>query len=159
MFLAGAGQRRVDVLKFRDGFMPYHGAEVKDCFERLKAEVSPDIIFTPHLHDRHQDHRFLAELTWNTFRDHLILEYEIPKYEGDLGQPNVFVPLGETHCRRKIEYLLSCYRTQHDKRWFSDETFRAVLRLRAIECAADSGYAEAFHGRKLLLGSIAARYT
>lgn len=150
-FLEGAPERRLDVMPFRDGFMPFEGAKVKDCFERLKTEISPDVVFTHYLNDRHQDHRLVAELTWNTFRNHLILEYEVPKYDGDFGQPNVFVPLNESDCQRKIELLLRCYQTQQLKQWFSADTFRAVLRLRGVEAGAESGFAEGFYGRKLVL--------
>jgi LmbE family N-acetylglucosaminyl deacetylase len=151
LFLAGARESQVEVLKFRDGFMPFHGAEVKDCFERLKRETSPDLVFTHYRDDRHQDHRLISDLTWNTFRDHLVLEYEIPKYDGDVGQPNVLVPLEDGHCQSKIDYLLRSYETQLGKRWFSEDTFRAFLRLRGIEAGDDTSFAEAFYGRKLVL--------
>lgn len=150
-FLEGAPESRLDVMSFRDGFMPFEGAKVKDCFERLKTEISPDVVFTHYMNDRHQDHRLVADLTWNTFRNHLILEYEVPKYDGDFGQPNVFVPLEESDCQRKIEFLLRCYQTQQSKQWFSADTFRAVLRLRGIEAGAESGFAEGLYGRKLVL--------
>ena len=150
-FLAGAQEEQVEVLDFRDGFMPYHGAKVKDVFERLKHEISPDLVFTHYLQDRHQDHRLLSELTWNTFRDHLILEYEIPKWDGDFGQPNLFTVLDDDLCRRKIDALMNCYETQRSKRWFSEETFRAVLTMRGIEAGSPTGYAEAFYGRKTVL--------
>lgn len=140
------------VLKqFRDGFLPYHGAEVKDCFEELKARVRPDLIFTHWRGDAHQDHRLISELTWNTFRDHLILEYEIPKYDGDLGQPNVFVPLDSEVCTRKIDLIMGAFQSQSSKRWFEENTFRSLMRLRGMECNAPSGYAEAFHCRKMVL--------
>ena len=135
---------------FKDGFMPYSGGEVKAVFEELKA-ISPDLIFTHNRHDAHQDHRLLAELTWNTFRDHLILEYEIPKYDGDMGQPNVFVPLRKEVCQKKVEYLMECFKSQHGKHWFEPETFFSIMRLRGMECNSPSGYAEAFYGRKLKL--------
>ena len=150
-FLAGAGATRVMVEGFRDGFFPYDGGAVKERFERLKAEVAPDLVLTHRLEDRHQDHRLVAELTWNTFRDHLILEYEIPKYEGDLGQPNLFVPLEAERCQRKIELLRKCFPSQVGRPWFSDDTFWATLRLRGIECNAPGRYAEAFQARKLVL--------
>jgi LmbE family N-acetylglucosaminyl deacetylase len=150
-FLAAAAKREIMIHGFRDGFFPYTGAEIKDAFEALKARVSPDLIFTHYRHDLHQDHRLIAELTWNTFRDHLVLEYEIPKYDGDLGLPNVFVPLDEAHCRRKIDTLLTCFASQRDKRWFSEDLFRSLLRLRGMECNAPSAYAEAFYGRKLVV--------
>jgi len=140
------------VLKtFQDGFMPFVGGEVKAVFEDLKGKVSPDIIFTHNRGDSHQDHRLVAELTWNTFRDHLILEYEIPKYDGDLGQPSVFVPLEDEVCQRKVRYITETFRSQHPKRWFTESTFLALMRLRGVECNAPSGYAEAFYSRKLVL--------
>lgn len=135
---------------FPDGFMPFVGVEVKKAFEDLKS-ISPDLIFTHNRKDAHQDHRLLAELTWNTFRDHLILEYEIPKYDGDMGQPNFFVPLEAQVCQRKIRYLMEAFQSQHSKRWFEENTFLALLRLRGMECNAPSGYAEAFYCRKAVL--------
>jgi LmbE family N-acetylglucosaminyl deacetylase len=150
-FLAGAGATTVMVEGFRDGFFPYLGGAVKERFEQLKAEVAPDLVLTHRLEDRHQDHRLVAELTWNTFRDHLILEYEIPKYEGDLGRPNLYVPVGQEHGERKVELLRKCFPSQADRSWFSDDTFWATLRLRGIECNAPGRYAEAFQARKLVL--------
>jgi len=136
---------------FTDGFMPFVGAEVKAVLEELKQAVSPDLIFTPYRNDAHQDHRLVAELTWNTFRDHLILEYEIPKYDGDLGQPSVFVPLADDLCKKKARYLMEAFPSQHTKRWFEERTFLSLLRLRGMECNAPSGYAEGFYCRKLVL--------
>jgi LmbE family N-acetylglucosaminyl deacetylase len=136
---------------FQDGFMPFVGAEIKTVFEDLKLAVSPDLIFTHNRMDAHQDHRLLAELTWNTFRDHLILEYEIPKYDGDMGQPNLFVPLEAEVCQKKVDYIMEAFPSQHAKRWFRAETFLSVMRLRGMECNAPSGYAEAFYCRKLVL--------
>ena len=150
-FTEGAGETRVTVEGFRDGFFPYDGGAVKERFERLKAEVDPDLILTHRLEDRHQDHRLVAELTWNTFRGHLILEYEIPKYEGDLGHPNLFVPLEAEHCRRKIELLRKSFPSQVGRSWFTDDTFWALLRLRGVEAGAGGGYAEGFHCRKLVV--------
>jgi LmbE family N-acetylglucosaminyl deacetylase len=135
---------------FPDGFMPFVGAEVKSVFEELKP-ISPDLIFTHNRKDAHQDHRLIAELTWNTFRDHLILEYEIPKYDGDMGQPSVFVPLEMGICQKKIGYLMEAFQSQQSKRWFQPETFLSLMRLRGMECNAPSGYAEAFYCRKLVL--------
>jgi LmbE family N-acetylglucosaminyl deacetylase len=146
-----AGTAELRFFGFRDGFFPSHGAQIKETFEQLKATVHPDVIFTHYLHDRHQDHALLANLTWNTFRSQLILEYEIPKYEGDLGQPNVFVPLEAQALDRKIRCLIDCFASQRSRAWFTEETFRALARLRGLECAAPSGYAEAFHARKLCL--------
>jgi LmbE family N-acetylglucosaminyl deacetylase len=136
---------------FRDTYMPVQAERVKDAFNGLKADVQPDVVLTHHLHDRHQDHRLVAELTWNTFRRHLVLEYEIPKYEGDLGQPNLFVPVASEELERKVEALIECYGSQRSRDWFTADTFRALARLRGIECAAPEGFAEAFHGRKLSL--------
>ncbi len=149
-----AGPRRLKglLLKgFPDGFMPWVGGEVKAVFEELKGEVSPDVIFTHNRNDAHQDHRLIAELTWNTFRNHLILEYEIPKYDGDMGQPNVFAPLKKELSRKKAQYIVETFRSQRGKRWFEEETFLSLMRLRGMECNAESGYAEAFYCRKLVL--------
>jgi LmbE family N-acetylglucosaminyl deacetylase len=149
---AGTANLRGPVLKsFRDGFMPFEGASVKDFFEDLKAKVSPDVICTHNRKDAHQDHRLISELTLNTFRDHLILEYEIPKYDGDMGRPNLFVPLTTELYRKKVGHIMEAFQSQHNKRWFQPETFLSLMRLRGMECNAPSGYAEAFHCRKLVL--------
>jgi len=148
-FLRDAGKRNVRIKGFRDSYFPHIGGEIKDYFEQLKREVSPDLIFTHRREDMHQDHRLVAELTWCAFRDHLILEYEIPKFEGDLGHPNFFVPLEEPTCRRKIDTIANTYRTQHSKTWFSEDTYWALLRIRGVECNAPSKFAEAFDCRKL----------
>jgi LmbE family N-acetylglucosaminyl deacetylase len=148
-FLAGAREQHVIIQRFRDGYMPYVGPEVKDFFERLKSEITPDVVFTHCRDDLHQDHRLISGLTWNTYRNHLVLEYEIPKYDGDLRSPNVFVPVDEDGCRSKIEYLLKHYRTQRSHAWFTESTFRAVMRLRGIESGSPTGYAEGFYGRKM----------
>jgi LmbE family N-acetylglucosaminyl deacetylase len=150
-FLAGAERRTVTIKDFKDGFFPYVGGEIKEFFEDLKREFNPDLIFTPHRMDMHQDHRLISDLTWNTFRDNLILEYEIPKYDGDLGAPNVFVHLDEAYCRTKIQNILKHFKTQSANHWFTEDAFRAILRLRGIESNAPSKYAEAFHARKLSL--------
>jgi LmbE family N-acetylglucosaminyl deacetylase len=149
--LRRASGARILIHKFRDGFLPYEGGAVKETFEELKGEVAPDLILTHYRGDLHQDHRLVAELTWNTFRDHLILEYEIPKYDGDLGAPNVFVPLDESLVRRKVEAILDGFPSQAGKRWFDAETFRSLLRLRGMECQAPDHHAEAFYCRKLVL--------
>lgn len=151
-FTQAAGSRCVNIFGFRDGFFPYIGAEIKECFEALKSRVLPDLIFTHHLHDRHQDHRFVAELTWNTFRNHLILEYEIVKYDGDLGHPNVYVPLSRDTCDGKVSALVKHFQSQREKHWFHEETFMAAMRIRGVECNAEDGFAEAFYGRKLVCG-------
>lgn len=136
---------------FPDAFMPFMGAEVKGVFEQLKAAISPDVIFTHNRKDAHQDHRLLAELTWNTFRDHLIFEYEIPKYDGDLGQPNLFFPLAPDICDKKVRYIMDSFESQRSKPWFRQDTFLSLMRLRGMECNAPSGYAEAFYCRKMVL--------
>jgi LmbE family N-acetylglucosaminyl deacetylase len=148
---AGKKIARGPVLKkFQDGFMPFVGAEVKATFEELKP-IAPDLIFTHNPSDAHQDHRLIAELTWNTFRDHLILEYEVPKYDGDIGRPSLFVPLESEVCDKKVRYLMQAFQSQHTKRWFRQDTFLALLRLRGMECNAPSGNAEAFYCRKMVL--------
>ncbi|OLE97132.1 MAG: PIG-L domain-containing protein [Cyanobacteria bacterium 13_1_20CM_4_61_6] len=149
LFVDGTTRTKVVVKEFRDGFFPYAGAEIKDFFEALKREAVPDIIFTHYRGDHHQDHRLVSELTWNTFRDHLILEYEVPKYDGDLGRPNWYVPLDERTCHTKTRHLVDAFVSQRDRRWFTEETFRALMRLRGVECAAPDGYAEAFFAHKL----------
>ena len=148
-FLAGVEQRNVTLHTFRDGFLPYVGADVKAAFEALKKQSNPDLILTHHKDDLHQDHRLLAELTWNTFRNHLILEYEIPKYDGNPFSPNTYVPLDEPTCRRKVEGLTTAFRSQASKPWFSPDTFLATLRLRGVESATP--FAEAFACRKAVL--------
>jgi LmbE family N-acetylglucosaminyl deacetylase len=136
---------------FRDGYFPYDGAQIKDVFEELKRDFSPDLILTHQRADAHQDHRVVCELTWNTFRDHLILEYEIPKYDGDMGAPNAFVPLDETICRRKVDVLMRHFASQRSKRWFQEDLFFGLLRLRGMECNSASSYAEAFYSRKAIV--------
>jgi LmbE family N-acetylglucosaminyl deacetylase len=150
--LRGALAHHVHVFDARDGFFPYEsGAALKEQFERLKTIVDPDVVFTHQEQDAHQDHGLVAALTRQTFRDHLILQYEIPKYDGDLGQPNVFVPLASAIRRRKIRHLMSAFPSQRGKRWYSEETFNGLMRLRGVECAAPDGYAEAFLARKLVV--------
>jgi LmbE family N-acetylglucosaminyl deacetylase len=149
-FLAAAAKREIAIHSFRDGFFPHTGTQLKEEFEELKTRVSPDLVFTHYRHDLHQDHRLIAELTWNTFRDHLILEYEVPKYDGDLGTPNVFVPLEDSICHRKIDTILTSFESQRGKTWFSEELLRSLLRIRGMECNALSTYAEAFYGRKIV---------
>jgi len=148
LFLARARRRQIVVHSFRDGFFPYLGGGIKEAFEELAREVSPDIVFTHTREDRHQDHRVVSDLTWNTFRSHLILEYEVPKYDGDLGVPNFFVPLRAAVARAKIRHLHAAFGSQRSKRWFTPDTFHALLRLRGIESAAPDGLAEAFYARK-----------
>jgi LmbE family N-acetylglucosaminyl deacetylase len=150
-FLGDASEKRVEVLSHRDGFLPYQGGEVKEYFESLKRTLQPDLILTHFRKDLHQDHRLVSELTWNTFRDHLILEFEIPKYDGDLGAPNLFVPLSESQVARKVDNILGAFGSQRSRRWFREDTFRSLMRLRGVECHAEAGYAEAFYARKLVL--------
>lgn len=147
-FLRRARKKTVAVKSFRDGFLPYIGAPVKECFEELKQAFVPDLIFTHFRHDLHQDHRMVCELTWNTFRNHLILEYEIPKYDADLRSPNFFVPLTEALCRKKVKWLMRYFGTQRNKQWFSEDLFLGLLRLREVESA--TGHAEAFYCRKMV---------
>jgi LmbE family N-acetylglucosaminyl deacetylase len=148
-FLSNAGSRRIEVRSFRDGFFPYMGDDIKEVFEDLKKAINPDLILTHYGGDLHQDHRLLSELSWNTFRDHLILEYEIPKYDGGLGSPNLFVPLTLAEKQRKISLLLAGFPSPATKRWFNEATFDALLRLRGVESNAPSGYSEAFYCRKV----------
>ena len=151
-FLRGAKEKRVVLKEFRNGYFPDQWARIKDDFEALKAEVKPDLVLTHHMQDLHQDHRTLAELTWNTFRDHLILEYEVPKYDSDLGSPNFFVPLDREVAAAKARTLVECFASQRDKHWFTEDTFLGLMRLRGIQCAAPQGYAEGFYARKLSAG-------
>jgi LmbE family N-acetylglucosaminyl deacetylase len=136
---------------FQDGYMPFVGSEVKAVFEEELKQLLPDLIFTHNANDAHQDHRLISQLTWNTFRSHLILEYEIPKYDGDLGRPAIFVPLEREFCDKKVGYLMEAFQSQQTKQWFEPNTFYSLMRLRGMECVASSGYAEAFYCRKLVL--------
>ncbi len=149
--LEQAGGRNVVLKEFRDTFFPYVGGEIKEYFGQLAGQVEPDLIFTHRGEDRHQDHRLVWELTWNTFRDHLILEYEVPKYEGDLGHPNLYVPLDEPTARRKVHALTECFRSQHDKHWFAADTFWSLMCLRGLECNAESKLAEGLYCRKMVM--------
>ena len=150
-FLTQAAGAQVETMSFQDGFFPEQGEAIKSWFESLKGRGNPDLILTHRRDDAHQDHRQVCRLTWNTFRDHSILEYEIPKWDGDLGQPNVFVPVSARALDRKIDLLMAHFGTQRSKQWFDAETFRGLARLRGMECRAPERYAEAFFGRKLLL--------
>jgi LmbE family N-acetylglucosaminyl deacetylase len=141
----------VTVHHFRGSYFPYCGADIKDAFEELRSRVTPDLVMTHYLADRHQDHRVIADLTWNTFRSHAILEYEIPKYDGDLAQPGVYCPLSPATVDLKIATLLQCYPSQQDRQWFDGDLFRGHLRLRGVECNSPTRHAEAFHARKLVL--------
>jgi LmbE family N-acetylglucosaminyl deacetylase len=150
-FLRHAGRRHITVHGFRDGFFPADWVALKEAFEALKRDLSPDLILTHHRSDRHQDHRTVAELSWNTFRNHLVMEYEIPKYDADLGSPNLFVPLSRERAEAKVELLMTHFATQRQRSWFTPDTFWGLMRLRGIESASPSGFAEAFHAPKLLL--------
>ncbi|HEY7300658.1 MAG TPA: PIG-L deacetylase family protein [Xanthobacteraceae bacterium] len=150
-FIAKAASAQIEVMSFRDGFFPEHGEAIKQWFESLKTRVEPNLILTHRRDDAHQDHRQVCRLTWNTFRDHQILEYEIPKWDGDIGQPNVYVPVSAAAIERKIGLLMGHFGSQRSKQWFDEETFRGLARLRGMECRAPERYAEAFFGRKLLL--------
>ena len=150
-FLHGVASSRVDVMQFKDGFFPSQGDEIKRWFEGLKEEARPDLILTHRRDDAHQDHREVSRHTWNTFRDHLILEYEIPKWDGDLGQPNLYVPLSSEILKRKAGLLVKHFGSQRSKHWFDEETFRGLARLRGMECRAPERYAEGLFARKLLL--------
>jgi LmbE family N-acetylglucosaminyl deacetylase len=149
-FLERARGKKVVLKQFRESYFPYDAKAIKRYFDQLRRLVQPDLVLTHYGHDRHQDHRLLSELTWNTFRNHLILEYEIPKYDGDLGSPNVFVRLDEATCTQKAERICRFFRTQAGKHWFSADLFLALMRMRGIECASPTKYAEAFYCRKLV---------
>jgi LmbE family N-acetylglucosaminyl deacetylase len=151
-FLSGVSRKRVKIGSFRESYFPSEWPAIKDWFNEIKAELDPQVVFTHYRDDRHQDHRVLSDLAWNTFRNHLILEYEILKYDGDLGCPNLFVPVSQDVSNRKIEALLKHFKTQLSKHWFTRDTFEAMHRIRGIECASSSGRAEAFYCRKLVLG-------
>jgi LmbE family N-acetylglucosaminyl deacetylase len=161
-FLAGATTSRVEIGSFKDGFFPYHGHEIKNWFENLKNLIEPDVTFTHCRDDAHQDHREVCLLTWNTFRDHLIFEYEIPKWDGDINRPNIYMPLSAQVMDRKVALLLKHFGTQRAKDWFDEETFRGIARLRGMECRAPDKFAEGFIMRKgrldvSLIGAAAQR--
>ena len=149
-FLADAGRKKIVIKEFRDSFFPYIGGEIKQYFETLKKEVMPDLIFTHYRDDLHQDHRLISELTWNTFRKHLILEYEVIKYDGDLGSPNFFIPLNEDTGRKKVDTIFKCFKTQGLRSWFTEDVFFSMMRIRGVECNAPDKYAEAFYCRKIV---------
>lgn len=150
-FLAHVPSAKVEVMTFRDGFFPEQGEQIKSWFETLKGRVEPDVILTHRRDDAHQDHREVSRLAWNTFRNHCILEYEIPKWDGDMGQPNLYMPVSADALQRKIDLLVSHFGSQRSKQWFDAETFRGLARLRGMECRAPERYAEAFFARKLSL--------
>ena len=150
-FLAQARKKEIIVEHFRNSFFPYIGGEIKSFFEQLKQMTAPDIVFTHCRNDRHQDHRLTSELTWNTYRDHLILEYEVLKYDGDLRAPNLFVHLSAPTCEDKVRIILESFKTQADKDWFTADAFASLMRIRGVESRAPARYAEAFYCRKLVL--------
>lgn len=150
-FLEGAVDRRIIVESFPDGFFPGEWKAIKEYLHELEGKISPDLIFTHRREDAHQDHRVVSELTWSVFRDHLIVEYEIPKYDGDLGRANLLVTLTEETCRAKVDNLVEVFETQRTKPWFAEETFWALLRLRGVEAKSPSALAEGFYCRKMVL--------
>jgi len=151
IFLENAKEKDIEVLDYRDAFLNYSGIEIKEKFEFIKKEINPDLVFTHYRDDRHQDHRLLSDFTWNTFRQHFILEYEIPKFDGDLGIPNFFIRLSEEQVNKKIQIILDSFKSQAEKHWFDKETFQALMRVRGMESASMSKYAEAFYARKVIL--------
>lgn len=152
VFLKNAGAKQIVIKGFRDSYFPFMGERIKKFMQQLGREVAPDLVFTHHRRDLHQDHRLIAELTWNAFRNHLILEYEIPKYDGDMGAPNAYVHLDKAVAERKVRHICDTFKTQKSKQWFGADTFLALLRLRGLESNAPSKYAEAFYCPKMLLG-------
>jgi LmbE family N-acetylglucosaminyl deacetylase len=150
-FLRGGKDAQIHIGDFRESYFPEQWAAIKDVFETTKREFEPDVIFTHWRDDRHQDHRVLSDLAWNTFRNHTILEYEIPKYDGDFGNPNLYVALDEAVCREKVAAILRHFQTQNERHWFTEDTFLALLRIRGIECGPRTHYAEAFYARKLVV--------
>lgn len=152
ILLQNAGAKKIVIKEFRDSYFPFMGERIKKFMQQLGREVAPDLVFTHHRRDLHQDHRLIAELTWNAFRNHLILEYEIPKYDGDMGAPNAYVHLDKDVAERKVRHICDTFKTQKSKQWFGEDTFRALLRLRGLESNAPSKYAEAFYCPKILLG-------
>jgi LmbE family N-acetylglucosaminyl deacetylase len=143
----------IQIKNYRDGYLPYSGAQIKELFENLKCSICPDLIFTHWQGDAHQDHRFVCDLTWNTFRDHLIFEYEIPKYDGDLGRPNMYYSLDRPVYEKKIDYLFEKFQSQQSKSWFARDTFLSLMRLRGVESRSLSGYAEGFYARKVIIST------
>lgn len=150
-FLGRSGATRLTLSEFRDGFFPTHFAELKEALEEIGSRVRPDLVFTHFRHDRHQDHRTLSDLSWNTFRTPVVFEYEIPKWDGDMGQPGAFIPLPLSVARRKVRYLMEVFATQRTRDWFDEALFFGLLRLRGMECRAPGGLAEAFYARKVVL--------
>ena len=154
LFTKNAKNLHLKIFEFRDGYLPYSGLEIKEAFEQVKNEISPpDLIFTHYRNDMHQDHRKVSELTWNTFRSHMILEYEIPKWDGDISVPNTYIHLSDDIGKQKIAYLQQAYNTQQAKKWFTDDLFWSLMRIRGMECNAPRNIAEAFYSRKIVLGT------
>jgi len=151
LFLSNAKYKNIIIKNYRDGFFPYIGGKIKDSFEELKRQLDPDVIFTHYRHDLHQDHRLISELTWNTFRNHFILEYEIIKYDGDLGRPNFYISLDKEICLKKIDIIMNTFKSQKNRNWFTTDAFMSIMRLRGLEIHASGNYAEAFYGRKITL--------
>lgn len=150
LFLGADAGRRLVLHTFRDGYFPAQFAAIKEACEALAVTFPPDLVFTHFRGDRHQDHRMLSDLAWNTFRRHVILEYEIPKWDGDLSTPNLYAPVSARAARRKVAILTRAFASQRGKDWFSDEVFFGLMRLRGMECRSRSGFAEAFFGHKLV---------
>lgn len=147
--LGAVPDRRIEIMGFRDSYFPHVGAAIKDAFEALRQDFDPTLVLTHWRHDAHQDHRVIAELTQNTFRNHLILQYEIPKYDPDLGNPNFLVPMSRSIMDRKLDLIRRHFPSQDNRAWFSDETFMSLARLRGIACNASEGLAEGFYAEKL----------
>ena len=141
----------VRIAGLRDGYLPDAWGAAKDAVEALRRDIDPDLVLTHRVDDAHQDHRVVAELTTTAFRDHLVLEYEIPKWDGDIGRPNVYLPLTGDTMARKVDLLRASFPSQAGRDWFGEDTFRALARLRGMECRAPEGLAEAFVGRKITL--------
>jgi len=150
-FLSEAKLKTIDIQNFRESYFPFIGGEIKDYFEKLKNIYDPDIIFTHYGNDSHQDHKLISNLTWNTYRDHFILEYEIPKYDGDLVTPNLYSNIEVSDVDNKVDRICRFFKSQEQRTWFSNETFRSIMRIRGIESNSSSGYAEAFHSRKIII--------
>jgi len=150
-FLEKVKQKNIIIKNYKDGFFPYIGGKIKNSFEELKRQFDPDVIFTHYRHDLHQDHRIISELTWNTFRNHFILEYEVIKYDGDLGKPNFYINLDKEICLKKIDIMMNTFKSQKNRSWFTNDAFMSIMRLRGIEINASGNYAEAFYGRKITL--------
>jgi len=150
-FLERVGKKQIIIKQWQDGHLPYYASEIKNYFEGMKHLFSPDIIFTHFRHDGHQDHRIISELTLNTYRNHLVLEYEIPKYDGDFGSPNLYMPLTDLECRTKVETVMNCYASQREKHWFAADVFLGLARIRGMEAGGTTNYAEGFYSRKLCL--------